>query len=125
MANSLIGLATLFPSTDTLSKTGPSFIVLIGDIIALALLIASSGGVSSGLGNFLIFTVAFGGSLIHGRVSTVLPAIASVLTIYVETYLFWLGQNTVHSFFQAGLLGAVYFVANFLFQTLSQQIRTR
>ncbi|MEM7364209.1 MAG: ATP-binding protein [Pseudomonadota bacterium] len=125
VANSLIGLATLFLSTDTLSKTGPSFIVLIGDIIALALLIASSGGVSSGLGNFLIFTVAFGGGLIHGRVSTVLPAIASVLTIYTETYLFWLGQNTIQSFFQAGLLGAVYFVANFLFQTLSQQIRTR
>lgn len=125
VANSLIGLTTLFFSTDTLAKTGPSFVVLIGDIIALTLLISSSGGVSSGLGNFLIFTVAFGGGLIHGRVSTVLPAVASVLTIYTETYLFWLGQNTIQSFFQAGLLGAVYFVANFLFQTLSQQIRTR
>ena len=31
----------------------------------------------------------------------------------------------VQSFFQAGLLGIVYFVANILFQTLSRQLRNR
>ena len=124
-ANILIGLTTLFVRTEILSKTAPSFVILIGDIIGLTLLMSASGGVSSGLGNFLIFTVAFGGGLIRGRVSTVLPAIAFILTIYDEFYLFFLNQNEVQSFFQAGILGIVYFVANILFQTLSQKLRRR
>ncbi len=123
--NVLIGLTTLFVRVELLSKTTPSLIVLTGDIICLTLLMSASGGVSSGLGNFLIFTVAFGGGLIAGRVSTVLPAIAFILTIYDEFYLFFLDANDVQSFFQAGILGIVYFVANILFQTLSRQLRSR
>lgn len=123
--NVLIGLASLFIRSEILSKTTPSFIILVADIICLALLMSASGGVRSGLGNFLIFTVAFGGGLIHGRVSTVLPAIAFILTIYNEFYLFFLNKTDVQGFFQAGLLGIVFFVANILFQTLSRQLRRR
>jgi|TARA_B100002003_G_scaffold125324_2_gene115637 two-component system sensor histidine kinase PilS (NtrC family) len=123
--NILIGLTTLFVRVEVLSKTTPSLIILIGDIVCLTLLMSASGGVSSGLANFLIFTLAFGGGLIHGRVSTVLPAIAFILTIYDEFYLFFLDANTLRSFFQAGILGIVYFAANILFQTLSRQLRTR
>ncbi|HKI73357.1 MAG TPA: ATP-binding protein [Pseudomonadales bacterium] len=125
VGNILIGLAALFVPADLLSTTGPSFAILIADIICLTLLMSASGGVSSGLGNFLIFTVAFGGGLIRGRVSTVLPAIAFILTIYDEFYLFFLNKTDVQSFFQAGILGIVYFVANILFQTLSQRLRRR
>jgi two-component system, NtrC family, sensor histidine kinase PilS len=125
IVNVLIGLMTLFVRVEVLSKTTPSLIVLTGDIVGLTLLMSASGGVSSGLGNFLIFTVAFGGGLVAGRVSTVLPAIAFILTLYDEFYLFFLDQNDVQSFFQAGILGFVYFVANILFQTLSRQLRTR
>lgn len=125
-ANILIGLALpLFISDEFISKTAPSFIILTLDIIALTLLMSASGGVASGLGNFLIFTAAFGGGLIYGRISTVLPAIAFILTIYNEFYLFFLDANELQSFFQAGILGIVYFVANIFFQTLSQQIRRR
>ncbi|MCB1644139.1 MAG: PAS domain-containing sensor histidine kinase [Pseudomonadales bacterium] len=125
IANVLIGIATLFIRTEVLAKTTPSIIILIGDIIGLTLLVFSSGGVSSGLGNFLIFTCAFGGGLIHGRVSTVLPAIAFILTIYNEAYLFFLERNDLQSFFQAGILGVVFFVANIFFQTASRQLRAR
>jgi two-component system sensor histidine kinase PilS (NtrC family) len=123
--NILIGLTTLFVPAEVISKTAPSLTILIGDIIALTLLMSASGGVSSGLGNFLIFTLAFGGGLILGRVSTVLPAIAFILTIYGEFYLFFLNQTDPRGFFQAGLLGIVYFAANIFFQTLSKQIRSR
>lgn len=125
-ANILIGLALpIFVSDEFVSKAAPSFIILTADIIALTLLMSASGGVASGLGNFLIFTVAFGGGLIYGRISTVLPAIAFILTIYNEFYLFFLDENELQSFFQAGILGIVYFVANIFFQTLSQQLRRR
>lgn len=123
--NVLIGVATLFASVDFLARPATAIIVLIGDIIALTLLMSASGGVSSGLGNFLFFTLAFAGGMVHGRVSTVLPAIAFILTIYNEFYLFFLDENDLQSFFQAGLLGIVYFVTNILFQTLSRQLRTR
>lgn len=123
--NIVVGIATLFVSIETLSKTAPALIIIIGDIIGLTLLMSASGGVSSGLGNFLFFTLAFAGGLIHGRVSTVLPAIAFILTLYDEFYLFFLDVNELQSFFQAGLLGIVYFVTNILFQTLSNQLRTR
>lgn len=123
--NIIIGIATFFVTVKFLSRPTPAFVVIIGDIIALTLLMSASGGVSSGLGNFLFFTLAFAGGLIHGRVSTVLPAIAFILTIYDEFYLFFLDQNEIQSFFQAGILGIVYFVTNILFQTLSAQLRTR
>ena len=58
--NVLIGLTTLFISVEFLSKTAPSWLVLVGDIVCLTLLMSASGGVSSGLANFLIFTLAFG-----------------------------------------------------------------
>lgn len=125
IANVVIGIATLFVSVNSLSKTTTAMVVLIGDILALTLLMSASGGVVSGLGNFLFFTLAFGGGLVYGRVSTVLPAIAFILTIYGEFYLFFLDENEIQSFFQAGLLGIVYFVTNILFQTLSNQLRTR
>lgn len=125
-ANVVIGLALpIFVSDQFVSKTAPSFIILTLDIIALTLLMSASGGVASGIGNFLIFTLAFGGGLIFGRVSTVLPAIAFILTLYGEFYLFFLDGNELQSFFQAGILGIVYFVANIFFQTLSQQLRKR
>lgn len=125
-ANIVVGLALpIFVSDEFVSKTAPSFAILTLDIIALTLLMSASGGVASGLGNFLIFTLAFGGGLIFGRVSTVLPAIAFILTLYGEFYLFFLDGNELQSFFQAGILGIVYFVANIFFQTLSQQLRKR
>ena len=123
--NIVIGVATLFASVELLSKTASALTVVIGDIIALTLLMSASGGVSSGLGNFLFFVLAFAGGLIHGRVSTVLPAIAFILTIYGEFYLFFLDENDMQSFFQAGLLGIVYFVINIIFQSLSNQLRSR
>jgi two-component system, NtrC family, sensor histidine kinase PilS len=125
IANIIIGLSPLLLSKDFMARPTVSFVILTLDIIALSLLMSASGGVASGLGNFLIFTVAFAGGLIRGKISTVLPAIAFILTIYVESYLFFLDQNDIQSFFQAGILGIVYFVSNIFFQTLSRQLHRR
>ncbi len=121
--NVLIGLTTLFIRAELLARPGPSFVILVLDIICLNLLMNASGGVASGLGNFLIFTVAFGGGLILGRVSTVLPAIAFILMVYGEVYLFFRNEVDLQSMFQSGLLGIVLFVANILFQSLSRKLR--
>ena len=84
IANIIIGFSPLVISKDFTARPSVSFVVLTLDIIGLSLLMAASGGVASGLGNFLIFTVAFAGGLIHGKISTVLTAIAFILTLYIE-----------------------------------------
>jgi len=59
-ANILIGLALpIFVSDEFVSKAAPSFVILTADIIALTLLMSASGGVASGLGNFLDFHSRF------------------------------------------------------------------
>ena len=123
--NILIGITSLFAPPNVFAKTAPIFTILIFDMFAFTLMMSASGGVASGLGNFLIFTCAFGGSLIYGRSSTALPAIAFILTIYVEFYLFFLEKTDLQSFFQAGILGIAYFGANIFFQKASQQLRNR
>ncbi len=125
VVNVLISLLTFFVRVELLSKTGPSFVILTLDVMFMTVLMNASGGVSSGLANCIIFTVSFGGGLILGRISTVLPAIAFILTLYGEFYLNLLGQNSFQSFFQAGLIGIVYFVANILFQSVSRALRAR
>ena len=123
--NILIGLMSLFAPLDAFAKPTLLFTILLFDIFAFTLMMSASGGVSSGLGTFLIFTCAFGGSLIYGRSSTVLPAIAFILTIYVEFYLLFLEKTDLQNFFQAGVLGIAYFGANLFFQRASQQLQKR
>lgn len=125
-ANVVVLLLTVFVSVETLSKPAPALFFLIADILFMVLILSTSGGVSSGLGSFLIFTMAFGGGLVTGRVSTVLPAIAATLLLYDEFYLsFLLETDDLQLFFQAGTLGIVYFVANILFQTISSRLQSR
>ena len=62
IVNILIGLMSLFAPLDAFAKPTLLFTILLFDIFAFTLMMSASGGVSSGLGTFLIFTCAFGGS---------------------------------------------------------------
>lgn len=123
IANIAIGIFAAVTRSDIFARPGPILTILTADIIILTLLMFASGGISSGLGNFLIFTVSFAGGLIRGKISTLIPAIAFILTTYSEFYLFFLGQSELQGFFQAGILGIVYFAANILFQTTSRRLQ--
>ncbi len=54
IANIIIGFSPLLISKDFIARPSVSFVVLTLDIIGLSLLMAASGVVASGLGNFLI-----------------------------------------------------------------------
>lgn len=60
--------------------------IMILDIMTLSLFMLFSGGVVSGLGNFLILPVAFGGIMITGRLSSVIPAVAAISCFVCEFY---------------------------------------
>lgn len=92
---------------------------LIIDILALTLIIFSSGGVVSGLGLLLIVTMAAGSILIRGRISTFLAAVATLSIIYCELYLALVIEDRPNQFVQTGILGIILFATSLYIQTVT------
>ncbi|MFT7246488.1 MAG: diguanylate cyclase (GGDEF)-like protein/PAS domain S-box-containing protein [Candidatus Azotimanducaceae bacterium] len=124
--NILTAIAGFVVSEKLLSRGIVIFGVLLFDIFMLTFLMKTSGGILSGLGNFLLFTVAYSGVLIHGRISTVTPAIAVLSCFYsafhTQVTRVDLGPD---GYFQTGLLGVALFVVNLLFQYVSRQLQEK
>jgi len=96
--------------------------MLIGDIFIITLLIYTSAGVGSGLGLFIIVTIASGSIMIRGRISTFLAAVATIAIIYSELYLALLLENAPNQFIQTGILGIILFSTSLYIQTLTDRI---
>lgn len=96
------------------------------DIFFLSIILFTSGGVESGLGYLLVFSVAFGSVMIGGQLSALFPAVATVNSITSEAYLHNTGavEGNQH-FFEAGMLGAAFFAVNFFFQYASKKLLER
>ncbi|MCC5885425.1 MAG: PAS domain-containing sensor histidine kinase [Gammaproteobacteria bacterium] len=122
-ANLVIAAASLVIPSRLFDRPTIGFIIVSLDIVALALLMHFSGGVSSGLGTLIIVAVAAGAILVPGRVSTVLPAIGTILVLYEEFYLSLLLAAPAPDFFHAGLLGALYFGTSLFIQSLSRRLQ--
>ncbi len=121
----IFGVATTFfiPASTRFIKS--SHILtgsLIIDIFTITLLTYSSGGMISGLGLLLLVTVAAGGILIRGRISTFLAAVAALSLIYSELYLALSVDNSANQFVQTGILGAILFATSLYIQTLTNRI---
>lgn len=124
--NILVSLACLVANYRRVSGHTVIYTLLSTDVLFLTLLMYSSGGISTGLGNFLIFPVAFGGVLIRGRSSVGIAAMAVIMLFYSQTTLMLeQGDLAVEALFQAGLLGIALFAVNLLFQHLGVQLRRR
>lgn len=91
------------------------------DIGALAFLMYCSGGVASGIGGLILIVVALGAILVTGRPSTLLAAIAAIAVLYEEFYLSLSGGNG--DYFQAGVLGILFFVFSLTIQGFSSRLR--
>ncbi|NQV69899.1 MAG: PAS domain-containing sensor histidine kinase [Pseudohongiella sp.] len=95
---------------------------LIIDIFAITLISYTSGGMISGLGLLLIVTIASGGILTRGRISTFLAAVAALSLIYSELYLTLSLENPASQFIQTGILGALLFATSLYVQNLTNRI---
>jgi len=107
---------------------GPSAIssVVILDIFFLSLLLLTSGGIESGLGYLLVFSVAFGSVMLGGQISVVFAAIAAVNTLSSELYLANTGAvETNQHFFEVAMIGVSFFVVNFFFQYVRRLVEDR
>ena len=105
-------------------KTNTKHIVtsIIFDIIILHLLMYTSTGVQTGLGNLVVISVAAGNILIHGRIGTLFAALAALSSLAIELNLVFSYNAKVDGVVRAGLLGMFYFAAAFLLQNISKRI---
>ncbi len=101
-----------------------SFALVAFDIFALTWMMYLSGGVGSGLGVLILVAVATGAIIVTGRASRLLPALATIAVLFEEFYLS-LSAPQLHDYFQAGVLGILYFAFFVAIQNLSDRIRRR
>jgi len=74
------------------------------------------------LGLLLLVTIASGGILIRGRISTFLAAVAALSLIYSELYLALLLDDPENQFIQTGILGALLFATSLYIQSFTNRI---
>jgi len=100
--------------------------IVVLDIFFLSILLFTSGGINSGLGYLLVFSVSFGSVMLAGSTSFLFPAIAAVNSISSELYLHNTGsiEGSQH-LFQTALLGTSFFMVNYFFQYVSKKIDER
>jgi len=91
------------------------------DLVAVALLIHASGGISSGLGGVLIVSVGTLALLLPPERALLLAAVSTLVLLGQQTYGQLQGVTTSAQFAPVGILGAVIFVIT----SVVQLLRTR
>ena len=126
MFNVAVGFAVLISSHSRFKTMGAIAGYTMFDIFFLFIILFTSGGIESGLGYLLVFTVAFGSVMLGGQLSALFPAVATVNCITTEVYLHNTGAvfGNQH-FIEVGMLGAAFFVVNFFFQYASEKLLER
>ncbi len=99
--------------------------ILILDILTLALLGYTCGGVASGMTSLLIVPIATGSILSGTRMSIFYAAIATLAAMYSEIYTFFTTPFAQSYYVQAGLLGITLFATSLSLQYLGARIRQK
>lgn len=93
------------------------------DLIALILLIHSSGGPSSGLGLLMLISVAASSLVFSNQLALLTAALASMFLLTEELYSAYIIGDASRAIFPAGLLGFVFFFTAVLFRMLNERLR--
>lgn len=120
-----IGFISLFAlwrnkSTPT---TQSRMFALLSDIIAITLLMYSSGGATSGLGYLMIVSVAAAGMLLTKQLAIFIAALATIALIGESVAHHLISGIDTKSLFSAGSLGALIFLTTLAFQYVTGKIR--
>jgi two-component system sensor histidine kinase PilS (NtrC family) len=100
------------------------FAGVIVDVLAIGVLMYASGGVRSGLGVILLISLAAAGLITRGRLAFFHAALASLAVLFVQTYLTWRFDMSLHDFLQAGLTSAAFFATAGLAAALARYAQT-
>jgi two-component system sensor histidine kinase PilS (NtrC family) len=99
-----------------------TFLQFTLDVVIVSVLMHASGGVSSGVGGFLIVSVGALSLLVRGELAFLLAAVATLAILGEQSLAQWQGITGSAQFAPAGLLGAVLFVTTAAVQMLRQRI---
>ncbi len=92
------------------------------DIVALTLLMHSSGGIETGLGMLIVVAIAGNSLILGGRAANLFAAIAVISLLGEQVYAEF-HPDMKSGFTQAGILGAALFATAYLAHVLSTRIR--
>ncbi|MFA5530264.1 MAG: HAMP domain-containing sensor histidine kinase [Thiohalomonadaceae bacterium] len=93
------------------------------DILAMTVLMHSSGSMESGLGMLLVVTIAAAGMLTEGRTAGLFAALATLAMLTEQAYSHFFNLPGYLSFSRAGMLGATFFATAALARVLANRIR--
>lgn len=126
MLNVAAGFVVLVSNSKRITGLATTASIVVLDIFFLSMLIFTSGGVESGLGYLLVFSISFGSVMLAGQTTWVFPALATVNSISTELYLHNTGatEGTQH-LFQVAMLGTSFFVVTYFFHYVSKRIKSR
>lgn len=95
---------------------------ILADLLMIHLLAFFSGGISTGIVNLGIISVAAGNILIPGRMGTFYAALATLASLVTAGLLFAQGASGVDDIVRAGVMGGIYFAAAFLLQNITRRL---
>jgi len=96
---------------------------ILVDIIAITLLMHSSGGLTTGLGILMVIAIAASSIILAGELALLYAAIASMAILTEQVYAHLNNTFVTTSYTQAGILGATCFTTALLSHILAKRIR--
>ncbi|MGB5131105.1 MAG: ATP-binding protein [Steroidobacteraceae bacterium] len=100
-----------------------AFIHIAFDVVAVTMLLLTSRGASSGVGLLLIMPVAAVSILLPNRTATMIAAVAALFVLGQQMALSVAGIADMSDLTQAGMLGAVIFIAALAAAPLARRLR--
>ena len=113
----------MFPLHEILQSTKRMAFILGTDLIAITLIIHSSGGITSGLGYLLLVSIATASILVHKQIAL---AFAAIATFFIFGEVFFSptqSSDLTKEVFSAGILGIFVFLTSSTFLYLTDRIQ--
>ncbi|HEX6549762.1 MAG TPA: hypothetical protein VF117_03755, partial [Gammaproteobacteria bacterium] len=96
---------------------------LIADIVAVTLLMHSSGGPNSGLGGLLFVTIAVNSVILSRRMGIAFAAFGTLAMLGDQTFILLYGPPADASYIQTGIIGIILFAAALAGYALGHRLR--
>jgi len=103
-------------------NTNHVLISIVLEILIICAMIMFGSGVSGGLGNMTVITVAASNILLRSQLGLLIAATASILVMGQEIFRLAESVSDPDSLFRAGVLGVVYFATAIIVRNLSYRI---
>lgn len=93
------------------------------DILAITVLMHASGGVTSGFGMLLLVAIAGGSMLTQGRIAIFFAAMASIVILTQQVFVWFKSPFPATNYTHAGILGASLFATAYIAHLSARRIR--